>query len=127
MGKKIPPPTEAELAILQALWKCGPSTVKEVQAELEEGTGYTTVLKQLQIMTGKGLVLRDEANRAHIYKASLAKEQTQQTLLGGVLDRVFLGSASDLVLRALSSRRATPQELKEIRALVDRLAKEGGK
>jgi predicted transcriptional regulator len=127
MGKKIPPPTEAELAILQALWKCGPSTVKEVQAELAEGTGYTTVLKQLQIMTEKGLVLRDEANRAHVYQASLAKEQTQQTLLGGVLDRVFLGSASELVLRALSSRRATPQELKEIRALVDRLAKEGDK
>jgi BlaI family penicillinase repressor len=120
---ELPRPTDAELAILRVLWRRGPSTVKDVHEELARitPTGYTTTLKQLQIMAEKGLVDRDESQRAHLYTARLAAEQTQTQLVRDLLDRAFEGSASRLVLRALSSRSATPEELAEIRELLDQL------
>jgi predicted transcriptional regulator len=120
---EIPRPTDAELAILRVLWQRGPATVKEVHAELARRapTVYTTTLKLLQIMTEKGLVERDEEQRAHLYRTRLREEQTQTQLVGDLLDRAFDGSAGRLVLRALSSRPATAEELAEIRELLDRL------
>ncbi len=119
----LPRPTDAELAILRVLWRRGASTVKEVndQLALLSPTGYTTTLKQLQIMAEKGLVTRDESQRAHLYAARLPEEQTQSQLVGDLLDRAFAGSASRLVLRALSSRPSSAEELAEIRELLDRL------
>ncbi len=118
-----PRPTDAELAILRVLWRRGPSTVKEVHDELDRRspTGYTTTLKQLQIMAEKGLVTRDESQRAHLYASHLPEEQTQSQLVGDLLDRAFEGSASRLVMRALSSRPASAEELAEIRDLLDQL------
>jgi predicted transcriptional regulator len=124
MAQQTPPrPTEAELAILRVLWRLGPCTVRLVHDELprRDPAGYTTTLKLLQIMTEKGLVTRDEAQRAHVYTARLAKEETQSQLVGDLLDRAFEGSASRLVLRALSSRPASAEELAEIRKLLDTL------
>src|SRR4051794_17023613 len=117
----IPRPTDAELSILRVLWRRGPSTVKEVHDELARRapTGYTTTLKQLQIMTEKALVTRDEPQRAHLYVVRMPEEQTQTQRVGDLLDRAFEGSASRLVLRALSSRPAKPEELGEIRELLD--------
>jgi predicted transcriptional regulator len=119
MGK-LPKPTEAELAILHVLWQRGPSTVRQVHEALSElrKTGYTTVLKFMQIMHEKGLVSRDEAPYAHVYTASLPKEHAQRTLVTDLLDRAFEGSVSGLVLQALSSRKATPEELSEIRKIL---------
>jgi BlaI family transcriptional regulator, penicillinase repressor len=119
----LPRPTDAELAILRVLWRRGPSTVKDVHEELDRRapTGYTTTLKQLQVMTDKGLVTRDESQRAHLYTARLPEEQTQSQLVGDLLDRAFEGSASRLVLRALSYRPASSEELAEIRELLDQL------
>jgi predicted transcriptional regulator len=119
MGK-LPKPTEAELAILRVLWQRGPSTVRQVHQALNEvkKTGYTTVLKFMQIMHEKGLVSRDEAPYAHIYQARLPKEHTQRTLVADLLDRAFDGSMSRLLLQALSSRKATPEELSEIRKIL---------
>lgn len=121
--QKLPRPTDAELAILRVLWRLGPSTVKEVQEDLARRapTGYTTVLKQLQIMTEKGLVTRDETQRAHLYTARLPEEETQSQLVGDLLDRVFEGSAGRLVMQALAARPASAEELAEIRRLLDRL------
>ena len=123
---ETPRPTEAELAILRVLWRRGPSTVKDVHEELARRfqAVYTTTLKQLQIMSEKGLVTRDESQRAHLYTARLPEEQTQSQLVGDLLDRAFEGSASRLVMRALSSRPASAAELAEIRELLDQL--EGG-
>jgi predicted transcriptional regulator len=119
----IPRPTDAELAILRVLWRRGPSTVKDVHEELDRRapTGYTTTLKQLQIMAEKGLVTRNESQRAHLYTARLPEEQTQSQLVGDLLDRAFEGSASRMVMRALSSRPASAEELAEIRELLDQL------
>jgi BlaI family penicillinase repressor len=117
-------PTDAELEILQVLWDRGPSTVREVHGVLSQTkpTGYTTVLKVMQIMADKTLVRRNEVQvqRAHVYEASLPKEQTQQQIVGDLVGRAFAGSASELVMRALSAKRATPQELAEIRELLDK-------
>jgi BlaI family transcriptional regulator, penicillinase repressor len=119
MGK-FPKPTEAELAILGVLWQRGPSTVREVYQTLNEvkKTGYTTVLKFMQIMHEKGLVTRDEKPYAHVYEARLPQEQAQRTLVADLLDRAFEGSMSSLVLQALSSRKATAEELSEIRKIL---------
>jgi predicted transcriptional regulator len=113
-------PTEAELAILRVLWHRGPSTVRQVYEALNvvKRTGYTTVLKFMQIMTEKRLVSRDDRPYAHIYKAQLPKEQAQRTLVADLLDRAFEGSMSGLVLRALSAKKATPEELSEIRKVL---------
>ena len=120
-------PTDGELAILRVIWSRGPSTVREVFKELNkvQATGYTTVLKMMQIMTEKGLLSRDDANRTHVYEPRLAEEETQRQLIRDLLDRAFHGSAKKLVLQALSAKRATPGELSEIRKLLDEI--EGGK
>lgn len=117
-----PRPTDAELAILRVLWERGESTVREVQEglDLRRPAGYTTVLKQLQIMTEKGLVRRDETERAHVYRASLAREATETQLVGDLLDRAFGGSASRLVLRALASTPASAEEIAQIRKLLEK-------
>lgn len=116
-------PTDAELEILRVLWVHGPSTVREIHGILNQTkpTGYTTVLKLTQIMVEKALVRRNsvEFQRAHVYEASVPKEQTQQQLVGDLVGRAFDGSASELVMRALSNKRTTPQELEEIRKLLD--------
>ena len=122
----LPRPTDAELAILRALWRRGPSTVRQVLESLNQDreTGYTTALKLLQIMTEKGLVERDETERTHVYRARLTKEQTQRQLVGDLLDKAFGGSASQLVLQALATKPASADELAQIRRLLDEL--EGG-
>ena len=117
-------PTAAELGILRALWRRGPSTVHEVHAALADGAkvGYTTVLKLLQIMHQKGLVERDDSQRAHIYSPVQSRDETQRLLTNQLIDSAFDGSRSQLVLHALSDAdRARPEELAEIRALLDRL------
>ncbi len=127
MAKRLPPkPTDAELGILRVLWELGPCTVRQVQEALNERreTGYTTVLKLLQIMTEKRLVERDETERTHVYRARFAREQTQRQLVGDLLDRAFGGSAKQLVLQALATRKASAKEMAEIRRLLDEL--EGG-
>lgn len=120
---KLPRPTDAELAILRVLWERGPSTVRQVNELLnrDKDTGYTTVLKLLQIMTEKGLVTRDETARTHVYKSACSEDQTQQQLVGDLLDRAFGGSARKLVMQALSASRASADELAEIRRLIDQI------
>jgi BlaI family transcriptional regulator, penicillinase repressor len=117
----LPKPTDAELAILRVLWVRGPSTVRQVHEVLsrERPVAYTTALKLMQIMTEKGLVSRDERDRSHIYQARLTEEQTQRQLVRDLLDRAFGGSASKLVMQALATRRATADELTEIRRLIE--------
>jgi predicted transcriptional regulator len=121
-----PRPTDAELAILRVLWSRGASTVRDVYDQLNRNatTGYTTVLKMLQIMTEKGLVVRDETQRAHIYEARYSEQKTQRQLLLDLADRAFGGSSAKLVLQALSGRKTSAEELSTIRELLDRL--EGG-
>ena len=118
---KLPRPTDTELAILRILWARGASTVRQVHETLsrERPSAYTTALKMLQIMTEKGLVRRDARDRTHIYQAKLTEEQTQRQLVRDLVDRAFGGSASKLVLQALSTRRATADELVEIRKLIE--------
>ena len=117
---KLPRPTDAELAILRILWARGASTVRQVHDALarERPAAYTTALKMLQIMTEKGLVRRDDRDRTHIFHPRLTEEQTQRQLVRDLLDRAFGGSASKLVVQALSARRATEEELGEIRKLI---------
>lgn len=124
-----PRPTDAELAILRVLWTRGPSTVRQVHESLsrERPSAYTTALKMLQIMTEKGLVERDESDRTHVYRARLSEERTQQQLVGDLLDRAFGGSASKLVMQALATTRATPDELREIRQLIERRSRGEGR
>lgn len=121
----LPRPTDAELAILRVLWKRGPSTVRQVHDEFGDQTGYTTVLKLMQIMTEKGLVTRDESERTHVYEARLPEEETQKQLVSDLLDRAFNGSAKKLVMQVLSAKKASPKELNEIRHLLDEM--EGGR
>jgi BlaI family penicillinase repressor len=119
---KQPPqkPTASELEILRVLWTRGPSTVREVHDSLNEkrATGYTSVLKFLQIMTAKGTVRRNETQRAHVYEACLPAEQTKRQLAGDMLQRVFEGSASQLMMHALAGRKASRQEIEELRRLL---------
>ena len=117
----VPRPTDAELAILRVLWQRGPSTVRQVHDQLahERPAAYTTALKLLQIMAEKGLVDRDERDRTHIYHARLSEETTQRQLVRDLLDRAFGGSAGKLVMQALATRRASPEELKNIRQAID--------
>jgi len=114
-------PPDAELAILRVLWACGPSTVRQVHEVLsrERPAAYPTALKLLQIMTDKGLVSRDERDRSHVYQARLTEAQTQRQLVRDLLDRAFGGSAAKLVMQALAAKRASPEELLEIRRLID--------
>lgn len=126
MTRTLPRPTDAELDILRVLWDRGPATVRQVHEALVETreTGYTTTLKLMQIMADKGLVTRDESSRTHVYAARVPQEQTQRQLLNDLVDRAFGGSAAELVLRALSARPASDDELLEIRRLIDH-AREG--
>ena len=120
-----PLPTEAELAILQIVWNRGASTVREVHAALRSrGTGYTTALKQMQVMTDKGLLIRNERYRSHVYEARVPREQTQLRLTRSLLERAFEGSAKNLVLGALSSQPISRSELDEIREMLNRFEKE---
>src|ERR1700682_5050145 len=117
-------PTDAELAILRVLWSRGPSTVRQVAEVLGREAGYTTVLKLLQIMTEKRLVVRDESARTHIYEPAYTEDQTQRQLVTDLLDRAFDGSATKLVLQALAATKSSPEELAEIKKLLD--SKSGG-
>jgi BlaI family penicillinase repressor len=123
MSSKTPEPTPAELEILQILWDNGPSTVGFVNQKLnqERKVGYTTTLKIMQIMAEKGLVQRDVSKRAHVYSSRDSADQTQRRLIANLMDRVFQGSASRLVMQALSTRKATDEELTEIRRLLDEM------
>ena len=122
---ELPRPTNAELRILRVLWTLGPSTVRNVYEYSQAGkatVGYTTVLKFLQIMHGKGLVARDDSQRAHVYSAQLSQDQTQRQMTSFLVDNVFDGSRSQLVLQALGgSSNASAEELAEIRSLLERL------
>jgi predicted transcriptional regulator len=120
-SQELQKPTTSELEILRVLWTRGPSTVREVYESLSEKKpmGYTTVLKLLQIMTAKGTVRRNEDQRAHVYEARQPAEQTKRQLAGDVLQRVFEGSASQLMMHALAGRRASREEVEELRRLID--------
>lgn len=121
-------PTEGELVILQVLWSAGPSTVRTVNEKLnaasEKEIGYTTTLKLMQLMAGKGLVSRDTSSRTHVYVAALPQEKAQKTLLRRFVNTTFGGSASSLVLRALGEGKASPEELAEIKRLITQLENE---
>lgn len=114
-------PTASELDILHVLWDRGPSTVRDVHDALsgKREIGYTTVLKLMQIMTAKGLVRRNEEQRAHVYEACLPAEKTKRQLAADTLERVFDGSASQLMLHALAGHRSSKQEIAELRRLLD--------
>lgn len=120
-----PRPTEAELELLGILWERGPSTVRDVQAEMSKmkETGYTTVLKLLQIMTEKGLVRRNEEARAHVYEPAEPAETTRRRLAGDLLERAFGGSAAELMMGALSAKPASADELAAIRRLLENYEK----
>lgn len=121
-SKAAPPrPTQTELEILRVLWQRGPSSVREVHQIMLEtrGAGYTTVLKLMQIMTDKGLVKRDDSTRSHVYTPASSEDKMQKQLVTDLLDKVFAGSAAKLVLQALDAGKASPEELAEIRKLLD--------
>ena len=126
MAAKPPKPTEAELAILRALWTTGPATVREIQHSMNEvkPTGYTTVLKMLQIMTEKGLVERDESVRPQVYRPRNTQEHTQRQLVRDLMQRAFGGSVKALVLQALAGKKSSPEELAAMEELLDKF--EGG-
>ena len=119
MEKNQPKPTEAELQILSVLWRIGPATVRQIHNELGRQIGYTTVLKLMQIMAEKGLLLRDEQSRSHVYRTSATRDKTQNRLVGELIERAFEGSVQKLLIAALSAERASPQDLEEIRKLID--------
>lgn len=122
----LPVPTDAELAILQILWNLGPSTVREVHTALStRGTGYTTALKQMQVMVEKGLLTRTERYRSHVYEARIPREQTQCQLTRNLVQRVFDGSTKSLVLGALSSQPISRSELAEIKEMIQKFEREG--
>jgi BlaI family transcriptional regulator, penicillinase repressor len=121
MRDELPRPTNAELEILTVLWSIGPSTVRGVYDVIRRRrpAQYSTILKFMQIMAEKGLVRRDESERAHVYSASKAREWTQRQLASDLLERAFSGSAKALLIGALSARKATKKELAELRELLD--------
>ena len=121
MPTNPPRPTDAELEILTVLWSIGPATVREVHNVINRRrpAQYCTILKFMQIMAEKGLVRRNEEQRAHIYEAARPRERTQQQLAGDLLDRAFSGSAKALLMGALSAKKASPKELAELHKLLD--------
>ena len=125
MAIEPPRPTDAELEILTVLWSTGPTTVREIHSVISRRrpAQYSTVLKFLQIMSEKGLVRRDEKQRAHIYEATRPREWTQRKLAGDLLERAFAGSAKALLVGALSARKATKEELAEMRKLLNEYRK----
>ena len=122
VAAKRPGPTKGELAILRVLWEGGPRSVRDIQRVLNASrpTGYTTVLKLLQIMTDKGLVERDETQRPQIYRARYSQTQTQRQLVSDLLQRAFGGSVKALVLQALATKKSSPEELQAIEQVLDR-------
>lgn len=124
---RLPRPSDAELEILTVLWSLGPATVRDVYEVISRrrGAQYSTILKFMQIMADKGLVLRDETQRAHIYRAAKPREWTQRQLAGDLLERAFGGSAKALLVGALSARKASPEELAEMRSMLDEHSKAG--
>jgi BlaI family penicillinase repressor len=125
---KTPPiPTSAETNILSVLWRLGPATVREVHEQIGKNIGYTTVLKQMQVMTEKGLLTRSDRFRAHVYEPAIPKEQTQQQIADELLNRVFDGSTSNLLLGALSVKPASAKELARIREMLDTFEKKKGR
>ena len=116
-------PSDAEFGILTFLWQNGPSTVREVHEALAKSTGYTSTLKQMQVMHEKGLLQRIEDQRSHIYEPAISKDQAQARFAGELMHRVFEGSARSLVLGALTAQRASERELEEIREILDRFEK----
>lgn len=127
----LPVPTNAELEILRLLWRGGPQTVRDVHETIRRrrNVGYTTVLKTLQVMAEKGLVERDESERSHVYKAAIPEATVRKRLVADLVDRAFDGSVVGLAMQALSSKRASPEELEEIRRLLGSLERreEGGR
>jgi predicted transcriptional regulator len=121
-SNSLPRPTESELELLRILWDKQPATVREIYDALnmERPSGYTTVLKLLQIMTAKGLVVRDEANRAHVYRSAISQDAMQSKILRDLSVRLFSGSAAQLALHALAMEPASDTELEEIHALLKR-------
>jgi predicted transcriptional regulator len=119
--RKSSRPTDRELTILRVLWDNGPSTVRRVNEAMskDEDTGYTTTLKLMQIMTEKGLLLRDESQFKHVYKPAFTEERTQKQLVGDLLERAFSGSAEKLVMRALSAKKISAEKLVGIRKILD--------
>lgn len=124
----LPKPTESELEILQVLWQHGPTTVRFVNDELnrKRDVGYTTTLKLLQLMLDKGLVLRDDDSRTHVYRATVREEETQGLLIDRLLDAAFGGSALKLVVQALGHKRTSPEELDQIRELLNEMEQQKG-
>jgi len=122
-GSKTSRPTNRELTILRILWDQGPSTVRRVNEAMnkDRDTGYTTTLKLMQIMAEKGLLIRDESQRQHVYKPAITKEKTQKQLVGDLLERAFSGSTEKLVMRALSAKKVSTKELERIRKMFDEL------
>ncbi len=120
-------PSAAELDILAVLWRLGPATVREVHEALGKEIGYTTTLKQMQLMTDKGLLLRSERFRSHVYEPGLPKEQTRQQIAGDLMVRAFDSSAKSLVMGALAAQPASRQELDEIRRMLKQYLKEKGR
>jgi BlaI family transcriptional regulator, penicillinase repressor len=122
----FPVPANAELEILHLLWKDGPLTVRDLHEIIarRRDVGYTTVLKTLQVMAEKGLVTRDESERSHVYKAAIPESAVKKRLVSEMVDRVFDGSAANLVMQALSARKASPDELRQIRKLLDTMKRD---
>src|ERR1044071_1714867 len=120
-------PTAAELDILAVLWRLGMATVREVHSELGKGSGYTTTLKQMQLMAEKGLLVRSERFRSHLYEPAAPREQTQKQIAADLLKRAFGGSAKNLVLGALSAQPASGEELADIRKMLEEFAKRKGR
>lgn len=119
----LPIPSDAEFGILTFLWRSGPSTVRDVYEAVAKDTGYTTTLKQMQVMHEKGLLARSEDHRSHVYEAALTKEEAQARFAGELMHRVFEGSARSLVLGALTAQRASAKDLNEIRQILDQFEK----
>ena len=124
--KTTPEPTNAELEILQVLWERGPSTVRQIHEQLSHrrATGYTTTLKLMQIMIQKGLLVRDESSRTHLYRDAQPREKTQRQLVRNLMRRAFGGSAPGLIMQALSAKKTSAEDLAEIRRLLDELEEE---
>jgi BlaI family penicillinase repressor len=125
MAKHLPDPTRAELEILQVRWSLGPRSVRQVWEKLGSKGSYTTILKLLQVMLEKGLVKRDVSKLSHVYAAAVDRVVNQERLVGGLIDRAFGGSVSELILRALSAKPASAKELEAIRSLLAEARKPG--
>ena len=121
MNQQPPAPTNAELEILGVLWQNGPQTVKQVHEAVPRDIGYTTILKLMQLMTEKGLLVRDESERSHVYAAAVPEKRVKRKLISDLLDRAFDGSSANLVQQLLSAKKTSQKELDEIRAILDEL------